>query len=120
MPFIPANPQKAIPHIFLWFPSYKSFQVYSRTGQMVCYGSRGVYKVPRLHNTCVMLPDVPFHNRVEQDILDILDLVHFVVHVVLLVSKILISNVFFSFPVYKIFISKILEIHLEILIFSAR
>ena len=32
------------------------------TGQMVCYVARDVYKVPRLHNTCVMLPDVPFHN----------------------------------------------------------
>ena len=34
----------------------------SRTGQRVCYVARDVYKVPRLHNTCVMLPEVPFHN----------------------------------------------------------
>ena len=34
----------------------------SRTGQMACYVARDVYKVPRLHNTCVMLTDVPFHN----------------------------------------------------------
>ena len=33
-----------------------------RTVQMVCFVSRDVYKVPRLHKTCVMLPEVPFHN----------------------------------------------------------
>ena len=28
----------------------------------VRYVARDVYKVPRLHKTCVMLPDVPSHN----------------------------------------------------------
>ena len=36
--------------------------IISRTRQMVCYVARDGYKVPRLHNTCVMLSDVPYHN----------------------------------------------------------
>ena len=47
-------------------PSIPGFQQIilsdSHTGQTVCYVARDVYKVPRQHNTCVMLPDVPFHN----------------------------------------------------------
>ena len=35
---------------------------FSRTGHRVCYVARDVYKVHRLHSTCVMLPDLPFHN----------------------------------------------------------
>ena len=36
--------------------------LFSRTGQMVCYVAMDEIRYPVLHNTCVMLPYVPFHN----------------------------------------------------------